>query len=147
MMSRYRRDDSSSDTLIYLVQDAYDVFSERLFGDEGDRAVLLMDDILLTGYDDDDGDFLVRAAAYYSDRPSELHDTQAERWMDFTDRVRDHPEESPPLTEIFGGREFYLPSRCLAPKLPRRHHPLARQPTRPTGRRLRRRTGPAVILR
>lgn len=102
MVARYTRHDESLDTLMYLVQGEYEPFSERLYGDEGADAVELMNDILMTGWDDDDGEPPIDAGDYYSARGGDYHETQAERWAEFSHYVKENPDMAPPLSEIFG---------------------------------------------
>jgi RES domain-containing protein len=102
MVARYTRRDESLDTLMYLVQGDYEPFSERLYGDEGADAVELMNDILITGWDDDDGEPPIDAGDYYSTRGGDYHETQAERWAEFSHYVKENPDMAPPLNEIFG---------------------------------------------
>jgi hypothetical protein len=99
--SAYHEDDDSTDRLIDLVQMEWDVFSERLFGDVGKRAILLFNDLLATGWEKDEGEPLASGEDYCSSRPSPYHDTPAETWLEFTERVKADPEEAADLPEAF----------------------------------------------
>src|SRR5262245_42457938 len=48
-----RANGPQGDPLIYLVQEGHEVFSDRVYN--SGRAGLLLDDILLSGWDDDSG--------------------------------------------------------------------------------------------
>jgi len=96
----YREDDDSTDRLIDLVQ-GWGVFSERLYGDEGDRALRLFDDVLAVGWEKDSGERLASGGDYCSSRPPLYRNTQAENWLEFTDRVKADPEEPADLPETF----------------------------------------------
>jgi hypothetical protein len=97
----YREDNTTTDRLIDLVQQEWGVFSERLFGEEGERAIPLFDHILAVGWEKDSGERLASGADYCSSRPSPYQDTLAESWLEFTERVKANPDEPANLPAIF----------------------------------------------
>jgi hypothetical protein len=76
--------------IVDLIQDDWEVFSERLI--ERDGAGALLESILHSGWDDDDGEPLLGASdLYVAQHRTWSHDTLAQIWEEFTERVKEDP--------------------------------------------------------
>ena len=76
--------------IVDLIQDDWEVFSERLVERGGDRA--LIESILGSGWDDDDGEPPLDASDLYVARHRTWsHDTLADIWKEFAERVKEDP--------------------------------------------------------
>jgi hypothetical protein len=77
-------------TILDLIQEDWEVFSERLF--ENGRAGQLLEVIMRSGWDDDSGEPILGAADLYVARHRHwTHDTLEEIWQQFADEVKSDP--------------------------------------------------------
>lgn len=84
------------DSLVFLVQDEWDVFSEWLY--ESGRAAELLEDILNSDWDDDSGEPPISASDAY--RRREVL-PELESWEQFCFDVKEDPEAQPEFGEFF----------------------------------------------
>lgn len=76
--------------IVDLIQDDWEVFSERLV--ERGGAGALLDSILYSGWDDDDGEPpLGSSDPYVARHRTWSHDTLADIWEEFAERVKEDP--------------------------------------------------------
>jgi hypothetical protein len=96
LMSLYERDTGEpfthGESLIYRIQDQWSVFNEDHL-DEGDRERLLYD-IVNYYWDDDDGELPIKASDDFVFAGAPWHDTEVDKWDEYCDAVRDHPEQA-----------------------------------------------------
>jgi hypothetical protein len=100
LMSMYVPADTfeSGEALVFLVQDEWEVFDEVL--DENTQESLL-EDILNSDWDDDDGKPEISASDLYMHRSSQwFHTTHRENWEQFCYDVRTDPQTSIPFDEF-----------------------------------------------
>jgi RES domain len=95
MLSTYQPADGSmfepGTPIVMLIQDDWEVFSERLI--ERDGADALLESIMHTGWDDDDGTWPLGANDPYVGRDRVWsHTTLAEIWEQFAEEVRASPD-------------------------------------------------------
>ena len=95
LVSMYDQSDDG-DTLISLVQDGWHVFSDKLH-ESGDSKGLL-EDILNSNWDDDDGEPPIDAYDTYRSRETLQ---EVESWETLCDVVKDDPETEPDFGEYF----------------------------------------------
>ncbi len=78
--------------ILDLIQDDWEVFSERLL--EGDGAGPLLESILHSGWDDDDGEPPLGAAdPYVARHRTWSHDTLGDIWHEFAERAKEDPTQ------------------------------------------------------
>lgn len=88
------------ESLIQMIQDDYDVFSDELFS--SGRAEQLLDDILQSGWDDDSGDAFPSATELYVRSSDEWgHEPLAQAWQDYCTKVKENPEKGPDFPPWF----------------------------------------------
>lgn len=75
--------------IVELIQDDWNVFSDRLTAQE--REGLILEAIMESGWDDDSGELPVTASDFYVDFPW-THETLAEIWEYFAEDVKQNPE-------------------------------------------------------
>jgi RES domain-containing protein len=93
-------DDENGEMLAELIQCGYEVFEDNFF--TSGRARQLFEDIMESGWDDDDGEPLVRANDLYKRRSSLwTHTTMVEAWEDFCYQVKQDPAHEPSLPPLF----------------------------------------------
>ncbi len=84
--------------LIDLVQE-WDIFTDEMYC--SGAAADLLEKIANSNWDDDSGEPLFDPHALYTDRPAIGRSTMASDWDDFCHQVKEDPETSVPLPEIF----------------------------------------------
>jgi hypothetical protein len=84
------------DTLISLVQDGWYIFSDKLHESEESKG--LLEDILNSNWDDDDGEPPIDAYDTYRSRETL---EEVEGWESFCEAVKDDPEAEPDFGEYF----------------------------------------------
>ncbi|MFM0016534.1 RES family NAD+ phosphorylase [Paraburkholderia sediminicola] len=87
---------ADGDMLIDTIQWDYEVFDDSLYCSDG--AASLLEDILLTGWDDDSGESPVRAHELYR---RSLGPTMLEEWNEYCADVKQHPDKKPDLPALF----------------------------------------------
>jgi RES domain len=93
-------DDPHGEPLIDLIQWDYEVFGEDLYSSGG--AARLLEDIMWSGWDDDDGEPPVDAHELYYQRASLwYHTTRAAEFDEFCEKVKENPTEELNLHELF----------------------------------------------
>lgn len=98
LMTLYVPSDSADgDMLIDAVQWDYEVFDDALFCSDG--AASLLEEILMTGWDDDSGESPVRANELY--RRLRRDPTMLDEWEDYCAVVKEHPRKKPHLPPLF----------------------------------------------
>lgn len=92
--------DPHGERLVDLIQCNYEVFSEGLYTSDG--AGRLLEDIMRTGWDDDDGESPVDAHELYYRRESLwYHTTMAAEWEEFCGKVKENPSRELNLPGLF----------------------------------------------
>jgi RES domain-containing protein len=86
--------------LLDLVQEDWDVFGDRLI--QTDRAYDLLEDIVNSDWDDDDGESPLDAHELYTRNESLFHDSLSEKWAEFREQVIKDPTLKPDFHELFG---------------------------------------------
>lgn len=94
LISAYQPVEDSSieagDAILYLIQDDWEVFSEKLI--ENDRAGMLLEAIMISGWDDDSGDPILGAYDLYVARHNHwTHDKLEDIWDKFAYEVKSNP--------------------------------------------------------
>lgn len=90
-------DDSHGEWLVDLIQWDYEVFDDDLHGSDG--AARLLEDILGSGWDDDDGEPPAHAHDLYR-HDSWYHTTMAEAWWEFCAGVIEDSTRKPDFPEL-----------------------------------------------
>ncbi len=101
LLSMYEPTDDfdNGEPLIQLVQWHWEVFNEDTLSDQTQRR--LLEHIVNSDWDDDDGEPMVNASELYVPLGGALHTTHRERWEEFCDEVRRNPDEPVPFDEFF----------------------------------------------
>jgi hypothetical protein len=86
--------------LLDLVQEDWKVFGDRLI--QTDRAYDLLEDIVNSDWDDDDGEAKLDAHELYTRNESLFHDSLSEKWAEFRSQVSKDPSLKPDFHELFG---------------------------------------------
>nr|WP_175828905.1 RES family NAD+ phosphorylase [Burkholderia cepacia] len=106
-------DDANGEMLIDSIQWDYEVFEDSLYCSDG--AASLLEDILMTGWDDDSGETPVRAQELY--RRSWAGPTMLEEWNEYCTDVKEHPDKKPDLPTLFddevGRQETEIPQGTI----------------------------------
>lgn len=106
-------DDANGEMLIDTIQWDYEVFEDSLYCSDG--AAGLLEDILITGWDDDSGDSPIRARELY--RRSWTGPTMLEEWNEYCADVKEHPDKKPDLPALFdeevGRQEAEVPQGTI----------------------------------
>ncbi|WGS46151.1 RES domain-containing protein [Burkholderia sp. JSH-S8] len=98
LMQLYASSDyANGEMLIDTIQWDYEVFEDSLYCSDG--AAGLLEDILMTGWDDDSGESPIRAHELY--RRSWVGPTMLEEWNDYCIDVKQHPDKKPDLPPLF----------------------------------------------
>jgi hypothetical protein len=86
------------ESLLWLIQWNWSVFDDGL---DEDQQAQLLEDIVNSDWDDDDGEPRLDATALYMQKSSQwFHDTHSDTWDQFCSEVRDNPETPIPFDEF-----------------------------------------------
>ena len=86
------------ESLLWLIQWNWSVFDDGL---DEDQQARLLEDIVNSDWDDDDGEPRLDATALYMQKSSQwFHDTHSDTWDQFCSEVRDNPETPIPFDEF-----------------------------------------------
>jgi hypothetical protein len=92
-------DNPEDDMLLDLMQWDYMIFEDGLY--TSGSAGQLLEDIMMTGWDDDSGDPPVSASELYTLRSNLwYHSTMVEEWKEFCEKVKEDPSHEPPLPAL-----------------------------------------------